>query len=153
MINIQEFAIWLGKTKMESDGMAPVPANGRVLKAALWLAQFVVFAAFCAFGAMKLTMPIDQLAPTMAWAAEFPPLAVRTIGLIDLAGGIGIFLPALLRIRPSLVVPAAAGCTALQICAMTFHIMRGESRVIGLNIVLLTLAVFILWGHRRMIRR
>ena len=73
----------------------------------------------------------------------------RVIGLIDLAGGIGILLPALTRILPRLTVMAALGCAVLQVFALTFHLSRGEAVVTPLNFVLLALALFVLWGRGR----
>lgn len=58
-------------------------------------------------------------------------------------------LPALLRIRPRLSVLAAVGIIVLQLLAMGFHLMRGETMVLPLNVVLLVLAAFVLWGRTR----
>jgi hypothetical protein len=85
----------------------------------------------------------------MPWTGEHSEAFVRIIGLIDLAGGIGILLPALTRILPRLTVLAALGCTVLQVFAITFHVSRGEAAVTPLNLVLLALAVFVLWGRGR----
>jgi hypothetical protein len=74
---------------------------------------------------------------------------VRILSIIDLAGGVGVLLPALTRIKPDLTVPAALGCIALQICAMIFHISRGEIAATPVNLVLLTLVIFIFWGRLR----
>jgi len=84
----------------------------------------------------------------MPWAEELPSHFVRAIGLIDITGGIGIVLPALTRIKPGLTVLAALGCVALQICAIVFHISRGETMMTPFNFVLLALAAFVLWGRR-----
>ncbi|WFR99249.1 DoxX family protein [Rhizobium tumorigenes] len=119
----------------------------KLLKGALWVAQGLIFASFCFFGFTKLTTPISQLAGMMPWTGAVPASFVRLMGLIDIVGGIGIFMPALTRIRPRLTVAAAFGCTALQICASAFHISRGEFAVLPLNVVLLALCLFILWGR------
>lgn len=55
--------------------------------------------------------------------------------------------PALTRIQPRLIVLAALGCVLLQIAAMIFHLSRGEAPAVPLNIILLALSVFILWGR------
>ena len=85
----------------------------------------------------------------MPWTGEHSEAFVRVIGLVDLAGGIGILLPALTRIMPSLTVLAALGCSVLQVFAIVFHISRGEVAVTPLNFVLLLLALFVLWGRAR----
>lgn len=121
----------------------------RVLIVGLWVAQLVVCVQFVGIGLMKLTSPIPKLAAMMAWTGELPELFVRAIGLIDVAGGVGILLPALLRIRPGLTTAAALGCTVLQVLALSFHLSRGELAVTPLNLVLLALSAFVLWGRGR----
>src|SRR5437899_9447457 len=122
---------------------------GRALRIGLWVAQALIFFAFASAGLVKLLTPIPQLAAMMPWAGQYSETFVRVIGLIDLAGGVGILLPALTRILPRLTVLAALGCTVLQVFALIFHISRGEAAVTPLNFVLLALALFVLWGRNR----
>jgi hypothetical protein len=124
-------------------------APGLALRVGLWIAQALIFLAFASAGLAKLLMPIPQLAAMMPWAGQYSEAFVRAIGVIDLAGGIGVLLPALPRIMPSLTVLAALGCSVLQVFALVFHISRGEAAVTPLNFVLLALAIFVLWGRGR----
>ncbi|MBR1170582.1 DoxX family protein [Bradyrhizobium liaoningense] len=123
-------------------------APGRSLRIGLWAAQVALSAVFVSAGFVKLTTPIPQLAAMMPWAGQYSETFVRTIALVDLAGGIGILLPALTRILPRLTVLAALGCAVLQVIALLFHLSRGEAEVAPLNIVLLALSLFVLWGRR-----
>lgn len=123
------------------------PSSSKVLRVGLWTAQATIFVLFSFFGFTKLTTPIPQLAAMMPWANEFPATFVRFMGLVDIAGGVGVLLPALTRIQPRLTVLAALGCTVLQVIAILFHISRGEFAVLPLNAVLLPLSLFILWGR------
>lgn len=122
---------------------------GLPLRISLWAAQGLVSFVFIGAGLFKLTQPIAVLAQSIAWTADYPEWFVRCIALVDLAGGLGMLLPALTRIRPQLGVLAALGCAALQVTAMIFHVSRGEAKQIGLNIVLLGLSLFVLWGRSR----
>lgn len=122
------------------------------LRAGLWIAQGLAFLAFSGIGAMKLFTPIPQLAQNIPWAAQYSETFVRTIGFIDLAGGLGILLPALIRIKPNLTIAAALGCVVLQIFAIIFHLSRGEAGMTPLNFVLLGLAAFVLWGRASKVR-
>lgn len=128
------------------SSLAP-PAPGNSLRASLWLAQILVALVFVASGLAKLFMPMPELAAMMRWPGEYPAAFVRCIGVVDLAGGIGILLPSALRIRPRLTVLAAFGCVVLQGLAIGFHASRGEWKVLPLNAVLLPLCVFVLWGR------
>jgi len=120
---------------------------GRALRIGLWAAHILVALAFVGAGLVKLTTPIPQLAAMMPWAGQYSETFVRSIALVDLAGGIGILLPALTRILPRLTVLAALGCSVLQVLALVFHISRGEVEVTPLNVVLLALSLFVLWGR------
>jgi DoxX-like family len=73
---------------------------------------------------------------------------VRFMGVVDMAGGLGMLLPAITRIKPQLTVWAALGCVVLQACAMVFHISRGEAMVTPMNLVFLALSAFVFWGRR-----
>ncbi|HEY8608362.1 MAG TPA: DoxX family protein [Noviherbaspirillum sp.] len=132
--------------------MATVVSNaapGKGIRITLWVAQFIVAAMFIMSGFMKLFTPIPELAQMMPWAGQYPTWFVRGIALVDLAGGIGILLPALTRIKPNLTVFAALGCAVLQVFAIVFHLSRGEAMVVPVNVVLLGLSVFVFWGRSR----
>lgn len=116
----------------------------------LWTAQGLIFAAFLFFGFQKLALAPEALAAM--WHSQWPmehPLLLRVTGVIDAAGGLGILLPALTRVQPQLTVWAAGGCVLLQILAIVFHVSRGEAMATPLNLVLLALCAFILWGRTR----
>lgn len=130
-----------------SDRSATPP--GRALQIGLWCAQVVICVLFVLFGYMKLFMPVTTLADMWIWPGQLPEWFLRLMGAVDAAGGIGVLLPALTRVQPRLTLWAALGCTLLQICAIIFHLSRGEAAAIPLNIVLLTLSVFILWGRAK----
>lgn len=80
------------------------------------------------------------------WAAEYPALEIVTC-LADLVGGLGILLPSVTRIRPGLVLLAALGLCVLQAEAMMFHLSSGATRLATMNLVLLALSCFVLWGR------
>ncbi|RKR31335.1 MULTISPECIES: DoxX family protein [Paraburkholderia] len=133
---------------MPPSSTAVPSRSGTVLNVGLWIAQALIFAGFVVIGWIKLSKPIPELAAMWPWTGQLPEIVVRTLGIIDIAGGVGIFLPALLRIRPGLTVLAALGCVALQICALVFHASRGELAVTPVNLIFLVLATFVLWGRR-----
>ncbi|MCZ8197088.1 MAG: DoxX family protein [Flavobacterium sp.] len=115
---------------------------------ALWIAQ-VLIALTLIWGAYaKLLQPLEETAKMLPWALDNPGL-VKFTGLIDLLGGLGIILPAVLKIQPKLTVFAAYGVIALMIAASVFHISRGEESLIGMNIFFLILAAFVAWGRTK----
>ncbi|NTJ65918.1 DoxX family protein [Agrobacterium rhizogenes] len=132
-----------------TDLSQPTLSAGKPLRIGIWLAQVVAAALFCMSGVMKLTTPIPELSAMMPWTGELSPTFVRLIGLIDLAGGLGLILPSLTRILSRLTVLAALCCVVLQVLAAGFHSFRGEFEVLPLNALLLGLAIFIFWGRSK----
>lgn len=127
--------------------MTSTPSSRTFLNIALWGAQLLVAAPFIFFGGMKLSQPISALAPMMPWTGQVSEAIVRVLGFIDVAGGVGLLLPGITRIKPELTRAAAIGSILLQISATIFHLSRGEAAMVPLNVVFLALLSFILWGR------
>lgn len=115
----------------------------------LWLAQILLAVAFGLAGAMKATAPIATLAQQMVWPGDVPAWLVRFIGVSELAGALGLILPAVTRIKPGLTPLAALGLLAVMVLASAFHIARGEWQALPMNVLLGALAAFIAWGRTR----
>lgn len=124
-----------------------------LLRGALWVVQIALAALFGFAGYSKTFMPPDALvAMGMAWVELAPVTLVRFIGVAELAGTLGILLPALSRVLPSLTPTAALGFAAIQMLAMPVHAARGEYAALPFNLVVLALALFVAWGRFRAAR-
>ena len=119
----------------------------KALHITLWIAQGLLAAMFLMAGFMKLTQPLQKLAQMMPWTAQVPETLVRFIGLSELLGAVGLVLPSLLRIKPQLTPWAATGIAVIMLLATFFHISRGETSMIGVNLFIALLAAFIAWGR------
>jgi uncharacterized membrane protein len=118
----------------------------RSMHISLWVAQ-VILAAFLISGTILKFMPVEKISAMMPWTGQLPLLEVRLLGIVDLLGALGLILPSWLRIKPRLTPWAAICIIALMICAITFHVSRGEASVIGTNIFAAGIATFIAWGR------
>ena len=128
--------------------MTVTTATGRSLNWALWAAQVLLASAFGFFGFLKATQPIGSLLPMMGWITAVPVAFVRLLGVLEMLGAVGIILPWLTRIQPRLTVLAALCFVVLQALAIALHASRGETpKTIGLNLVLIGLSAFVLWGR------
>ncbi|HYG15170.1 MAG TPA: DoxX family protein [Bacteroidia bacterium] len=127
--------------------MEPKNKSSKAIHITLWVAQVLLAAMFIMSGFMKVAQPISQLSQMLPWAGDMPEALVRFIGLSELLGGLGLLLPSLLRIKPVLTPVAAVGLALIQLLAAGFHVSRGETDAIGMNIVLAAVAVFIAWGR------
>ena len=118
------------------------------LNIGLWAAQILLLLFYGLTGYLKLTQPIPDLSATMGWPGMVPAAMVRFIGLSEFAGALGMVLPMLTKIQPRLTILAALGLSVLQVFAMIWHVIQGEFFVLPINLVLLALAVFVLWGRQ-----
>lgn len=115
----------------------------------LWAAALLAALLYLLAACMKVLMPIDRLAAMMKWPGDYPSAFVRSIGLVDLAAALGLVLPLATGILAFLTPLAALGSVVLQLLAIAFHGRRGETQqTVGLNLVLLVLTAFVLWGRR-----
>lgn len=123
--------------------------QSKALHIALWVAQGLLATAFIMAGFMKTTMPVADLAANgLTFVNNFSEGMVRFIGISEILGGMGLILPALLRIKPMLTPIAALGLAFVMVLAAIYHVSVGEPPV--QNFILLALAVFIAWGRFKM---
>lgn len=113
----------------------------------LWIIQGLVALGFLMAGAMKSFAPIANLKKNMAWTGKVPAGLVRFIGVAELLGAIGLILPAATGILPWLTIAAGIGLVLVMILAAIYHASQREYSSIGVNVVLLLLAAFIVLGR------
>ena len=115
---------------------------------ALWIVAIVLAATFAGSGLMKLLVPKDKLVSSgQGWAQDYTPTNIRLIGFVELLGAAGLILPAVTHIVPILVPLAAIGLVLVMVGAAMVHARRKEAMNIGVNAVLLALAVLVAWGR------
>lgn len=112
---------------------------------AFWVVAGFLAVFYAYSGGNKVVRSRDALRPMMAWVDAMPFGLVRTIGTLEVLGALGLVLPALTGIAPWLAVAAAVGLVLVQVGALTLHLRRGETKVIGLNVALLVLAGAAAW--------
>lgn len=112
---------------------------------AYWILAGLLALFFLYAGGIKVVQTREQLRPMMAWVDSLPMGLVRTIGVLEVLGAIGLILPPLTGIAPWLALAAAIGLVLVQIGGIILHLRRGEAKVIGLNIVLVVAAGVAVW--------
>ena len=115
------------------------------MRVAYWVIAALLAAVYVFGGAKKLLQSPDQLRPMMGWVDVMPMPLVRTIGLLEVLGAVGVILPPLTGIAPGLAIAAAIGLALIQIGAFALHLSRRELADLPLNAVLLVLAVAAAW--------
>ncbi len=115
---------------------------------ALWILQVLLAFAFLGAGFMKLTQPIDALAAAgMGFVKTFPEPVVRFIGVSEIAGAIGLVLPAALRVKPVVTPVAGAALALVMVLAALWHVTQGEFAALPSNFVLGGLSALVAWGR------
>lgn len=112
-----------------------------------WIIQILLALLFVMAGILKMTQPIEKLKQRMTYVESLSPASTRVIGALELAGGLGLILPMLTNILPWLTPLAALGLVLTMIGAALLHVVRKEYALIGINVVLLGLAAFVLYAR------
>ena len=116
-----------------------------MLNISLWVLQFLLAAAFLAHGWLFLSPPADMVEQMNA---SINPAFRIFIGVAEVLAAVGLTLPGLTRILPSMVPSAAAGLAIVMISATVFHISRGEmssALVTAILLVLVSLVAYTRW--------
>ena len=115
----------------------------RRISVALWIVQGLVAPLFLFAGGMKLVMPIAALTAQ----APLPGLFIRFIGVLEVVGALGLVLPALLRLRPSLTPLAAAGLVIVMAGAVGATLTTGPAAPALVPVVVGVFLVFVAYGR------
>ena len=113
---------------------------------ALWIVRVVVALVFFLIGGIKVisrTKPGKK--PGEADASM--PIQMRLLGVAEVLGALGLILPVATGIAPVLTITAAVCLGIVMVGATIVHLTRKEYKSLGLPLILLLLAVFIVTGH------
>jgi len=115
------------------------------MKVAYWIVAALLALLYLYSGGIKVVRSKDQLRPMMGWIDTVPLRLVRTIGVLEVLGALGLVLPPMTGVTPGLALEAAIGLVLIQVGAIWLHLSRGEAKMIGFNVVLLALAGVAIW--------
>lgn len=114
------------------------------MNVAVWIVTAVLAVLFATAGLMKLTRSKEQLvASSQGWAGDFPPGVLKMIGAFEVAGALGLILPAVTGIATWLVPAAAIGLALIMVGAAITHLRRQEYPNVLANLVLFVMAAFV----------
>lgn len=117
---------------------------------ALWTVQGLLALFFAlASGAPKLLLPPETLPPM---PIPLPYAFLLFIGVAEVAGALGLILPGLFKIRPSLTPLAAGGLVLITLGATGYWLLAGDA--IGnaaFAFVMSLLCAFVAYGRSRLV--
>ncbi|MEL4319506.1 DoxX family protein [Leifsonia sp. YIM 134122] len=94
----------------------------------LWIVTGLLALLFVAAGAMKTVRSRAALQPSMGYVEDFSDGQVKTIGILEVLGAVGLVLPMATGILPWLTPVAAFALFVTMVAAFFVHLRRGEAR-------------------------
>lgn len=113
---------------------------------ALWILQVVFGIYFIAIGILHFIVP-DGLPSPMSWMYDMSTGLHIVAGTLEILGGVGLIVPAALRILPFLTPLAGAGLAVLMIAAAAWHGQQEQFSNIPQNLIIAALLAFIAYGR------
>jgi hypothetical protein len=114
------------------------------LNVLLWIVQILLGLLFLWAGALKLILPLEQLKGP---GPDFPGWFLRTIGVAEVLGGLGLMLPGLFRVKTGLTPLAATGLVIIMIGATVIGLMTGPITFAIIPLVCGLLAAFVAYAR------
>jgi uncharacterized membrane protein YphA (DoxX/SURF4 family) len=114
----------------------------------LWVLQVLLALVFLAHGIMFLA-PSPEIAVLMN--AMLPRWFQLFLGVAEVLAAVGLTLPGVTRIVPSLVPAAAVGVMVVSVAATVLHLWRSEFSSAAITFVLLLIAAFVAYGRWRLL--
>ena len=111
----------------------------------LWVIQVLLACLFLFAGGVKLVMPIEAL--TAGAPILLPGWFLRFIGTAEVLGAVGLILPWMLCIRPTLTPMAAAGLFIIMIGATSITLTTGPASLAVMPLVAGLLASLVAYGR------
>lgn len=117
------------------------------MNVALWILQGFLAVVFAAHGWMLLAPPPELLVIMNEQLG--PPFRIF-LGAAEVAGAIGLILPAVTRVKPWLT-PLSAACLAFVVaCATVLHLIRSEFSSAIITVILCVMGAFVAYGRWRL---
>ena len=101
-----------------------------------WILKIVLALFFGAAAYYHGLAPREVAVQSAPWIADVSTGFRTFLGLVELAGAIGVLVPRTARL-------AAGGLVILMLCATAFHVSRGEPHIIWMNLCVAGLAAIV----------
>ena len=117
------------------------------LNIGLWIVQVSLLGIYGAYGVYK-TFFTEKAKEKMTWTNGRSDNFIRFVGVAELLGSLGVVLPMVTGILPSVTVLAAGGLTLVQVFAIfTEHLPKKEYKVLPLNLYFTAMSAFVVIGR------
>jgi uncharacterized membrane protein YphA (DoxX/SURF4 family) len=115
---------------------------------ALWICQGFLLLIFLYSGITKATLDPRKLVEMGQTGVDgLPAPLIRFIGVAEVLGSIGITVPWMTHTLPALTSLAAACFGVIMLLAARVHYRRNEMQTVGMNILIMAVAIFVAIGR------
>lgn len=112
---------------------------------ALWIVTAIFAVLIGMAGTMKVITPYGQVREKMDWVETVNAPQLKTIGILEVLGALGMVLPAATGIAPWLTPIAAFGLVVMMVVAVALHVRRTEPFLPSLVLGTVALIVGVGW--------
>lgn len=145
----------LAGTPLEKPGLGVIPQTPDTndnredlsMNVFLWIVQAVLAALFAMAGLVKAVQAKDKLVGRYPWMQDVSQARVRFIGVLELAGAIGLIAPAATGIASVLTPTAGAGLAVMMVLAAATHVRRKEPSGVAVTVILFALTALVAWSR------
>jgi uncharacterized membrane protein YphA (DoxX/SURF4 family) len=113
----------------------------------LWIVQILLGLLFIFSGVTKFVMSVQQMNEQSP--VVLPGVFIHFIGVCEILGGIGLILPALLRIKPGLTPLAATGLAIITAGATVITLMGPMKGMALVPFITCLLCISVAYGRWR----
>jgi hypothetical protein len=120
------------------------------LNVTLWVIAGLLAVAFTGGGTSLLLMGRERyraIGDSQHWVDDFGDGHLQFIGAVKILGSLGVILPGATGIAPILTPLAACGMVMFMTGAATTRFRRNEWKLLGPDLVYLSLWAFVAWGR------
>lgn len=109
----------------------------------LWILQSVLAAFFVLSGLAKAFQPKEKVVVRAPVLEDYTPGTIRFIGGAELAGAVGLVLPAAVGVATVLTPAAGLGLAVMMLLGAIVHLRRDEPAGVVMTVVLCVLAAVV----------
>lgn len=108
----------------------------------IWIFQAILCFVFLGSGVLKLLLNKAEVMEKVGNAiADISPTRIKLTGMLEVLGAIGIILPRLLNVLPTLTAFAAFGLALTMLVALVLNFNLKDYKTVFINIALMAMAI------------
>jgi hypothetical protein len=135
---------------MHTNHSVAVEAQHPHLNHLLWGMQGALALTFLVTGTIKVLLNIETVYALLPWASDMAPAMVRVLGAFELAAVWGLTVPGVTHTITRFVSTTAWSTFVMMLCAIFFHLARGEAQLIMLPTLLALASAVVAIGRAQL---